>query len=139
MMQVTMRRTDGVGRIRVSFRCLGRIMPLLQRTAWKSWKALVRVFVTRVLTDFSPHLIWFLKIQHVSFSNVSRALRAHFYLLVMFLFLLKIQLFTCFCCCFYLKQIMLFFLFSKLWHKATFSAMAILATYPHSSLKLSNI
>ena len=139
MMQVTMRRTDGVGRIRVSFRCLGRIMPLLQRTAWKSWKALVRVFVTRVLTDFFPHLIWFLKIQHVSFSNVSRALRAHFYLLVMFLFLLKIQLFTCFCCCFYLKQIMLFFLFSKLWHKATFSAMAILATYPHSSLKLSNI
>ena len=139
MMQVTMRRTDGVGRIRVSFRCLGRIMPLLQRTAWKSWKALDRVFVTRVLTDFSPHLIWFLKIQHVSFSNVSRALRAHFYLLVMFLFLLKIQLFTCFCCCFYLKQIMLFFLFSKLWHKATFPAMAILATYPHSSLKILNI
>ena len=34
-----------------------------------------------------------------------------------------------------LSQIMLFLLFSKLWHKATFSAMAILATYPLSSLK----
>ena len=30
---------------------------------------------------------------------------------------------------------MLLLLFSKLWHKATFSAMAILATFPLSSLK----
>ena len=49
-------------------------------------------------------------------------------------FLLKIQLFTGFLLLL-LSQIMLFLLFSKLWHKATFSAMAILATYPLSSLK----
>ena len=105
----------------------------MQRTS--DWKALDSV-VTRHRHFFFAVFISILlvKIQHFSFFNISRALRAHFDLSFNGLSVDHPKYSQD-----YFSQVMLLMLFSQLWHNETFSAMAMLATYPPSSLKRSKV